>query len=950
MRIEKARLEGFGKLVGRVFAFEAPLTCVYGPNEAGKTTLLTFLASMLYGQATPGLRVRRLEDTNARYRPWSGVPYAGQVTLLLSPARRLIVKRDFSGTADGAEILDAATGKSLEKDYFRDALREYTFADEETRVDKATFEGVFVVRHESVATLAASGGSRLADRLSALADSASEGGGSDKAGKALEKARAAIGSDRAPKQPYARTREALETARRQFDRVKAAHAEYTDTLVARAEHTGDVKRLQGEYAAAHARLLHSIASALGALDGERRGLDERAKALAGADALPATVTAEALARLEAALSSATKALDAARGVDADAGDGLQSAQKAVDALGPYATLEETALRAAEDAVAEFVEARRRLVEKLADAADADAKVSALEGKWAERRGALETVGKDDEDFLSRAGEAESSARRRLSETVDKASEAQGRRERERKLTLAWGIAAAVGLAGAAVSFALAPGAARFAASGALFAAAVVAGALVIGSVKRGAQAAFEEAALRRDADGCRSELTRIETHVAAILKAFPDRTREALLAALAEFHGDEKSLTGLRDEQARKRGDARTAGDDVAQAMERMEGVLPPAGLATGGRLTDAVARFGAEPKAGAAAGDWRFPFADATRTALVKDAFAPLWERLNEAREARSARKGAQTEVTRCIEALRKAQDDFGTANSALEALLLQGNAASADDLRGAIKRRAELAEVRVSLRAVDGRERVLLGGMPRAEFEKTLADAERSTAEPVAEPDVPAFREKVAAMARDLAASRRERDIAAARIDEGLKNVPEMASVEERIAELEERHRLQQLHRDAVDAAYRVVTEAAGAFHDDVYPRIEERLQESVCALTLGAHEEVHVSGGEGGSLVVSVLDGSRGAPVAPSDLSRGALEQVYLCARLALAEALSGEETAPMLLDDPFINYDPERLKAGVALLSRAAARHQVVLFTCQRDVRDLAAAAGAGVVEL
>ncbi|MEK0314516.1 AAA family ATPase [Cohnella sp. 56] len=52
MYIEELHIEGFGPLSGVRLGFEAPVTIVWGPNEAGKSTLLRFIRSMLYGFAT----------------------------------------------------------------------------------------------------------------------------------------------------------------------------------------------------------------------------------------------------------------------------------------------------------------------------------------------------------------------------------------------------------------------------------------------------------------------------------------------------------------------------------------------------------------------------------------------------------------------------------------------------------------------------------------------------------------------------------------------------------------------------------------------------------------------------------------------------------------------------------------------------------------------------------
>lgn len=50
MKIERARVDGFGRFNGQEFGpFDRGLTVLHGPNEAGKSTMLAFLRTMLFG-------------------------------------------------------------------------------------------------------------------------------------------------------------------------------------------------------------------------------------------------------------------------------------------------------------------------------------------------------------------------------------------------------------------------------------------------------------------------------------------------------------------------------------------------------------------------------------------------------------------------------------------------------------------------------------------------------------------------------------------------------------------------------------------------------------------------------------------------------------------------------------------------------------------------------------
>jgi uncharacterized protein YhaN len=66
--------------------------------------------------------------------------------------------------------------------------------------------------------------------------------------------------------------------------------------------------------------------------------------------------------------------------------------------------------------------------------------------------------------------------------------------------------------------------------------------------------------------------------------------------------------------------------------------------------------------------------------------------------------------------------------------------------------------------------------------------------------------------------------------------------------------------------------------------------------------------------------------------SDLSRGTQDQFYICARLALAKLITEGKAPPILLDDPFINFHPKRLRKMITLLQNISKDTQILLFTC------------------
>ncbi|HHV78490.1 MAG TPA: AAA family ATPase [Firmicutes bacterium] len=70
-----------------------------------------------------------------------------------------------------------------------------------------------------------------------------------------------------------------------------------------------------------------------------------------------------------------------------------------------------------------------------------------------------------------------------------------------------------------------------------------------------------------------------------------------------------------------------------------------------------------------------------------------------------------------------------------------------------------------------------------------------------------------------------------------------------------------------------------------------------------------------------------------------SRGMAEQVYLAVRLAFIEEFAREkEIPPVILDDVLVNCDPERQLAVCRVIASFAMKHQVLVFTCHPELAD------------
>jgi uncharacterized protein YhaN len=99
VRLRSLHVEGFGKLVDRTIDFDPRFNIVYGPNEAGKSTLTAAILATLYGFP---------RGERELWRPWSRAAFGTKLVYELGDGRTFEVQREFERDAKGVRVYDAA--------------------------------------------------------------------------------------------------------------------------------------------------------------------------------------------------------------------------------------------------------------------------------------------------------------------------------------------------------------------------------------------------------------------------------------------------------------------------------------------------------------------------------------------------------------------------------------------------------------------------------------------------------------------------------------------------------------------------------------------------------------------------------------------------------------------------------------------------------------------------
>ncbi len=171
----------------------------------------------------------------------------------------------------------------------------------------------------------------------------------------------------------------------------------------------------------------------------------------------------------------------------------------------------------------------------------------------------------------------------------------------------------------------------------------------------------------------------------------------------------------------------------------------------------------------------------------------------------------------------------------------------------------------------------------------------------------------------------------------------------IEEERAHAVRRRDLLQSELDAALYAAGLIEEVARDKHARVAPRLAETAGAYLAEITQGSYSELFLSRELGITVRIPETASLHDRP--EQRLSHGTVDQIYLALRLALVQSLSDAgERIPMLLDDPFANYDDQRLLSAMRLLARLGKDSQIVLFSCREDVARAAKQVGTPILVL
>ena len=312
-----------------------------------------------------------------------------------------------------------------------------------------------------------------------------------------------------------------------------------------------------------------------------------------------------------------------------------------------------------------------------------------------------------------------------------------------------------------------------------------------------------------------------------------------------------------------------------------------------------------------------------------VADAADRLIDLHNEVEGKDRDRTDADIDRENAVRQLEARKSALRKANHEREQLLSSGGAVDGEDFR----RRAEFHQQRNDLEAkrIDARGRLQRISGPGEPLNSLTAEL-RST-----------DRQTVDAEIRRLEEERAEADSAIEKLStergsiqterNGLMNEEESSALRLQRNVLLEQIQVHAHEWTKLTIARNLLEEARRKFEQERQPGVVRHAQTFFTDITQGRYRQVYAPLGQQ-TITVNDSDGLRKEP---SQLSRGAREQLFLSLRFGLIRELGQRtEPLPVVVDEVLVNFDRDRAFRAALAFMELSRTNQVLVFTCHPSV--------------
>ena len=145
MKINKLRINSYGKLKEKEINLESGINLIYGQNEAGKSTLIKFIINSFYG-ISKNKKGKEISDFE-KYKPWSGEEFSGKLEYELDNNEKYEIYRDFN--KKNPKIFNENM-EDISKQFNIDKNKGNEFFYEQTKIDEDLFLSTLAINQSEV--------------------------------------------------------------------------------------------------------------------------------------------------------------------------------------------------------------------------------------------------------------------------------------------------------------------------------------------------------------------------------------------------------------------------------------------------------------------------------------------------------------------------------------------------------------------------------------------------------------------------------------------------------------------------------------------------------------------------------------------------------------------------------------------------------------------------------
>ena len=145
MKINKLKINSYGKLKEKEINFENGINLIYGQNEAGKSTLIKFITNSFYG-ISKNKKGKEVSDFD-KYKPWSGEEFSGKLEYELDNKEKYEIYRDFN--KKNPKIFNENM-EDISKEFNIDKNKGNEFFYEQTKIDEDLFLSTLAINQNEV--------------------------------------------------------------------------------------------------------------------------------------------------------------------------------------------------------------------------------------------------------------------------------------------------------------------------------------------------------------------------------------------------------------------------------------------------------------------------------------------------------------------------------------------------------------------------------------------------------------------------------------------------------------------------------------------------------------------------------------------------------------------------------------------------------------------------------